>query len=132
MEYEFKQGSDIHGDLILKTNLWKLLTLKRPAENLRDLKPEEWKEFNLIAKDLEIAIEKAFNPDLYNWLCFKNAAYLEGNTNAQIHWHVRPRYRKPIIFEGFKFEDTIFGYPPSLKEKTIPDELRKKISKDSK
>jgi diadenosine tetraphosphate (Ap4A) HIT family hydrolase len=142
MEYEFKQEKDIYGDLIFETKLWKLflapsqtclgtgvLALKRPASNLRDLNSQEWKEFSLIVKDLEIAIEKAFNPDLYNWACFKNAAYREGEVNAQIHWHVHPRYKNPVIFEGVKFEDENFGYPPTLKEKTIPNELRKKIIK---
>jgi diadenosine tetraphosphate (Ap4A) HIT family hydrolase len=142
MKYEFKESKNIYGDLIFETKLWRLfltpsqiclgtciLALKRSITNLKDLNSEEWKEFSLIVKDLEIAIEKAFNPDLYTWACYKNASYRDKNVNAQVHWHFHPRYRNPIIFEGFKFEDKTFGFPISLKEKTIPNEIRKKIIK---
>ncbi|MDR2622955.1 MAG: HIT family protein [Methanobrevibacter sp.] len=142
MRYEFKEDKEVYGDLIFESKFWKLflapsqkclgtsvLVLKREAVNLRELTSQEWDEFGLIVKDIEVTMNKSFNPDLYNWACFKNAAYRDesGEVKAQIHWHIHPRYRDPVIFEGVEFIDPNFGYPPSLGEKTIPDELREKI-----
>lgn len=143
MKYEFKEGKSIYGDLIFESKFWKLflapsqrylgtsvLALKREATNLRDLIPQEWEEFSLIVKDSELAMNRSFNPDLYNWACFKNAAYrVNQEFKAKIHWHLHPRYKDPVTFEGVKFIDPDFGYPPRLGEKTIPDELREKIIK---
>ncbi|MDR3292046.1 MAG: HIT family protein [Methanobrevibacter sp.] len=142
MKYEFREEKNVYGDLIFESKFWKLflapsqrylgtsvLALKREVMNLRDLTSQEWKEFSLIVKNTEIAMNKSFEPDLYNWACFKNAAYRNesGEIKAQIHWHLHPRYKDPVIFEGIEFTDPDFGYPPGLKEKTIPDELREKI-----
>ncbi|MDR2831208.1 MAG: HIT family protein [Methanobrevibacter sp.] len=144
MKYEFNEGKNIYGDLIFESKFWKLflapsqrylgtsvLVLKREAKNLRDLTPREWKEFSLIVKDSELAMNRSFNPDLYNWACFKNAAYRDesGEVKAKVHWHIHPRYKDPVIFEELKFIDPDFGYPPRLGKKTIPDELREKIIK---
>jgi diadenosine tetraphosphate (Ap4A) HIT family hydrolase len=141
LNYVFKDAKELYGDLILEGHYWRLflapsqrylgtcvLNLKRNVPNLRDLNPEEWKEFSQIVKDLEIVINRVFNPSLYNWACFKNASFRKDTKEVpQIHWHFHPRYETPITFKGITFEDKEFGYPPKLKAKEIPEELRKDI-----
>jgi len=90
----------VYGDLIRETENWKIylapnqmylgtcvVVLKRSSRNLMDLKRGEWFDFVEIVKKLEFGLKRAFNPTLFNWSCFKNAAYRNNPPNPEIHWH---------------------------------------------
>mgnify|MGYP001281113943 CR=1 FL=1 len=99
-----------------------VIVLKRQCNNLSELRSEEWKEFNVIVQEIENALNHLFKPTLFNWSCFKNAAFRVENPKPQIHWHFIPRYKELTVFEGVKFEDLDFGY--------IPQPINREISED--
>lgn len=72
------------------------------ASDLTDATSAEQAELFSILEDLRQAMKKCFNP---NWL---NYAFL-GNETRHLHGHVIPRYATPQVFEGIKFEDTLYG-----------------------
>lgn len=47
--------------------------------------------------------------DVFNWMYFMNNVYQEENPNPHVHWHVRPRYKNPVLFDGQEFTDPDFG-----------------------
>jgi diadenosine tetraphosphate (Ap4A) HIT family hydrolase len=76
---------------------------------------------------METSVNEAFNPDLYNWSCFKNAAFRDEDPNPEIHWHFLPRYQNEVEFEGLIFNDPDFGYIPQPIPRIIPRDVMDKI-----
>ncbi|MCK9150342.1 HIT family protein [Methanobacterium alcaliphilum] len=106
-----------------------VLALKRQCRDLMDLNQSEWLEFGEIVKLLEESLTSLFQPDLFNWSCFKNSAFRSDNPEPEIHWHLMPRYKNPVTFNGTIFEDPDFGYIPQPITKTIPAELMEMLKK---
>lgn len=134
-----------YGDLIEETSYWMIflapsqrylgtcvVALKRQCQSLSELEDTEWKDFILTVRRMENSLNKAFHPTLYNWSCFKNAAYREGEPNPEIHWHFIPRYDYQVEFEGLKFDDPDFGYIPQPIARIIPGEVMGKIKSEIK
>jgi len=86
------------------------VTLKEHKGDMAELTSEEWLEFADIAKTLEGAIRRAFGADLFNWSCLMNNAFQVSPALPHVHWHLRPRYAQPVIFEGTEFSDPLFGH----------------------
>ena len=86
------------------------ITLKRHCGDLTKIKKDEWLGFFEILKRLEKAITKAFNPDLFNLTCLMNLAYQNSPPNPHVHWHLRPRYKNKVKFNGLTFVDPEFGH----------------------
>ncbi|MCC7553051.1 MAG: HIT family protein [Methanobacteriaceae archaeon] len=132
---------ELYGDLILSTKNWELflapsqtylgtsvLRLKRDCEGLRSINTEEWCELKSVIKLIELNYMKTFDLTLFNWACADNASFREDSVeNHSIHWHIHPRYKNPIVFNGLKFEDKEFGYPPQPKKTDLSDKFRKSI-----
>lgn len=108
---------------LFETNKWAILlapnqadlgrcyvTLKEHKGDMAELTSEEWLEFVDIVKTLEGAIRKAFGADLFNWSCLMNNAFQVSPALPHVHWHLRPRYAQPVIFEGIEFKDLLFGH----------------------
>lgn len=123
MEYEFLERLN-HGpiDFITQTKYWIVfldrdqknlgtcvVALKREANLLSSLTPDEWKEFKQIVRLLESGLKKAFNVTMFNWGCLLNTAYIKLPPHPQVHWHLIPRYRDPVEFHGVIFNDPCFG-----------------------
>ena len=51
------------------------MALKRQCQSLSELKDSEWDDFKFLVRKMETIVNEAFHPDLYNWSCFKNAAF---------------------------------------------------------
>lgn len=73
---------------------------------------------------------------MVNFLYLRNYAYREvdpqpafkdGRPNPHLHWHVLPRYRLPVAFEGVVFEDASFGDQTNQVARTIPASLRERV-----
>lgn len=128
--------------LLLTTDHWKLylsfdqfflgrciIPLKRHAGHLSDLSPAEWLELNRVITALEGAIRKAFGATHFNWSCLMNAAYQEPDPQPHVHWHVRPRYAQPVLFDGISFSDSAFGrHYKHGQERVVPQAVRLKIA----
>ena len=140
MKCEYCQIPGAYGNLIFETDYWEVylapsqryigtcvVVLKRHSENLKSVKIDEWTEFAKIVDKLEIALKKSFNPTLFNWSCFMNAAYRVNPPTPEVHWHFIPRYNYKIEFEGIKFEDPDFGYIPQPIERKVPEKVMQKI-----
>jgi len=140
MKCEYCQIPGAYGNLIYETEYWQIylapsqryfgtcvLVLKNHRANLRELKKEEWADFSQIVEELELALNNAFSPTLFNWSCFMNSAYRTNPPDPEVHWHFIPRYNYKIEFEGLIFEDPDFGYIPQPIEHKIPEAVMKKM-----
>ncbi|MDP3065259.1 MAG: HIT family protein, partial [Methanobacteriaceae archaeon] len=106
---EYCQIKGGYGDLIWKTKYWLIflapsqrylgtcvVALKRHATDLYQLKKEEWIEFAIIVRKMELTLSKLLKPTLFNWSCFKNATFRTDTPRPDIHWHLIPRYQEEI------------------------------------
>lgn len=81
----------------------------RERPTLTSLTTDEWLDFQNVVKDFEQAVRSAFGAELFNWACLLNLAFQNDPPNPHVHWHVRPRYRQPVVFAGLQFRDEDFG-----------------------
>jgi diadenosine tetraphosphate (Ap4A) HIT family hydrolase len=79
-----------------------VVVLKRHEEDFFDTTQEEQKEFLEIGKQMRDALREAFDPDLLNYSTL-------GNEVRHVHWHLVPRYERPVEFDGMIFEDKMRG-----------------------
>lgn len=86
---------------------------------------EEKAELEIIIADIHKALDRLYQPDIYNYANFRN-------TWLRCHWHVIPRYKEERVIDGQKFADNIWGrnYAPYNKDLTISSQLFEKIQKD--
>ncbi|MGB7969105.1 MAG: HIT family protein [Methanobacterium sp.] len=129
-------GKVSYGKLITERKYWNIflapsqrylgtcvIAIKRHCPNLSELEDVEWIEFSNIVAEMETVIKKLFNPTLFNWSCFKNAAYRSSNPDPEVHWHLIPRYDSEIEFHGIKFHDPDFGYIPQPITRKVPTDV---------
>jgi diadenosine tetraphosphate (Ap4A) HIT family hydrolase len=81
----------------------------RERPTLASLTSEEWLDFQNVVNDFEQALRSAFGAELFNWSCLMNVAFQNDPPDPHVHWHVRPRYRQPVVFAGLQFHDEDFG-----------------------
>ena len=86
-----------------------VVVLKRDCEALSNLTKEEFLDYLSVVQIFESGMKKAFGAEMFNWACLMNNAYRDGR-KSQVHWHVRPRYRKAVVCLGQEFHDPNFGY----------------------
>lgn len=112
--------------------------LREHKSSISELVPEEVLELHRVMTTLEIGARAAFQPDLFNWLCLMNNAKRDSQ-EPHVHWHMVPRYRQPIVFDGHTFTDDAWPgqynighdpiYKPSLDEiEAITNVIRKGAS----
>jgi diadenosine tetraphosphate (Ap4A) HIT family hydrolase len=105
------------------------VTLLEHKSSLSELSPEEWHDFEALVQKLEAAYHKAFGAGPFNWSCLMNNAYQEKPYNPHVHWHLVPRYEKPVDIDGQTFTDDEFGHMfAPFKERTKDDQTVKKIA----
>jgi diadenosine tetraphosphate (Ap4A) HIT family hydrolase len=85
------------------------ITAKRHIETLSELQSPEQIEFFDVHTILEIALRQAFGAQVINTSCLMNLAYREPQSKPHVHWHLKPRYAEPVIFQGVTFTDPAFG-----------------------
>src|SRR5664280_329187 len=125
-----------YGKTIAEKKYWKIflapsqrylgtcvIAIKRHCSSLSELDNNEWMEFSKIVREMEFVLDEIFKPTLFNWSCFKNAAYRIENPDPEVHWHLIPRYDREIKFQGIKFEDPDFGYIPQPVKLGIPEKI---------
>lgn len=100
---------------------------KSHRSNLSELDDGEWREFSKLVIGMESIHTNIFNPTLFNWSCYKNAAYRSDTPHPEVHWHFIPRYKEPVYFNKIKFEDPNFGYIPQPIVVRVPENIMDKI-----
>ena len=131
-----------YGDLIFETEHWLVLlapdqrnlgtcivALKRDEENLSGLKKTEWLEFVEIVPNLESALKKAFPVTMFNWGCLLNSGYRNDPQDSHLHWHLIPRYKKPVTLRKHLFKDPCFG-KSTMNVRGEPPVLSKDLKKE--
>ena len=134
-------GKDIQ---VVETEMWRVVldpnqqflgksfvTLLDHKQTLSDLSSEEWKDFEILVKRLELAVTKAFNPNHFNWSCLMNIAAMS-NQETHVHWHIHPRYNAPMSVAGEVFEDTQWYPRKEKKDHIVDSEILQKIAQEIK
>jgi len=100
-----------------------IIILKRHCGGLPELQMPEWIEFKQIADELERCLKTALGARLCNWSCLMNSFYKKDVPNPHLHFHVRPRYDKPVVLNGNVYADAEYGHHYRLsKGVSIPEE----------
>jgi diadenosine tetraphosphate (Ap4A) HIT family hydrolase len=102
-----------------RTYLW---ANREDALDFFDMTKEEQSEYFQIGRSLKKAINKLFQPDLWNYATLANVM-------PHLHTHIIPRYTNPRTFAGMQFKDERWGmnYAPFNKEFKTPEEVLIKI-----
>jgi diadenosine tetraphosphate (Ap4A) HIT family hydrolase len=79
-----------------------ILSLKRYAEKLSDITPDEGTDLSQITKVVENTLKYVFNYDKINYLMLMMV-------DLNVHFHVVPRYSRTIEFAGLTWVDK--GWP---------------------
>ena len=87
-----------------------VVVIKRDVGDMAELNNNEWLDFAKLVRKYESVLINAFNVTMFNWSCLMNNAYQNNPPDPHVHWHIRPRYAKSVIFEKIKFEDKEFGH----------------------
>ncbi len=108
--------------LLKEYTYWKLLVRNRSTtlgncvaitkqhhEHFSDVTPEEMKEFNLLVKDVENALQKSFQYDIMNYLMLMMK-------DKHTHFHIIPRYASLRTFAGVEWIDAAW---PGVGEMSI-------------
>jgi diadenosine tetraphosphate (Ap4A) HIT family hydrolase len=72
-------------------------------------------------KEFEAGIKVAFGADLFNWACLMNNAFKTPHPQPHVHWHVWPRYRRPVQIGTHTFTDPNFGHHYDKHAETLVD-----------
>ena len=97
-----------------------LIATRRHVGRICDFNVDESGEFITLFSTLEPVLESAFGAALLNMDYQRNWAFrqenpdppfFEGRPNPHVHFHVVPRYSKPVRFRGNIWEDMNFGEP---------------------
>lgn len=73
------------------------------------LSAEAWMELHQVIQDYEAAVRHSLQATHVTWAALMNNAYRESMPKPHVHWHVRPRYFKPVTIAGYTFDDPEFG-----------------------
>ncbi len=89
-------------------------------QSLGALTPEAWSQFGEVCKDVEAALTSAFGAEKFNYLALMMF-------DPEVHFHVIPRYSKPVEFAGEVFVDP--DWPEATKRKglELTDEVKQAI-----
>ena len=136
-------------DVIVFTEHWKvvlhpdqtvagacLFGSRRHVPKVSALTTVEAADFFALYAAVEPALEDVLGADLVNLSCLRNWAYravdpeppwLDGHPNPHVHWHVAPRYRRPITVAGETFTDRDFGEELSWTGRRLERRARREI-----
>lgn len=121
----FNEKFKVEDLLIIQTEYWRwslrplqctlgagILSLKRPAESMSELTPEEGSDLIVITKIIESTLKKAFGMEKMNYIMLMMVDY-------HIHYHVVPRYSQEKLFAGVNFKDLGWPKPPVLDAEAV-------------
>ena len=87
-----------------------ILVCKRHCAGIAELSEDEWLSLKEVMTGAENLLKSVLKADAFNWTCLMNNAYKSENPNPHIHFHLRPRYSKPVNIGGIQFVDEKFGH----------------------
>lgn len=84
-----------------------ILSLNRECNNFSDISDDESISLKKIIVVTETSLHKSFSYERINYLMLMMV-------DSQLHFHVLPRYSKPVIFNGKKWTDTSWPKLPEI------------------
>lgn len=104
-----------------------VIICKEGVESMSLMSEESSSEFFVVVRELESVMESVFKYDKINYLALMMV-------DKHVHFHVLPRYSKPVLFKGVTYQDVNWPTAPDLSEvvefdKEDLNELRLVISK---
>jgi diadenosine tetraphosphate (Ap4A) HIT family hydrolase len=75
-----------------------IIMSKSDKAALGELSSQEWAGFAEVTRDVEYWLTNAFGAEKFNYLALMMK-------DPEVHFHVIPRYSKPVYFSGRKFTD---------------------------
>lgn len=112
---------DYPASLLAETEHWAILlrpkqvTLGSLVLAIRDpeivsmgaLSPQAAVELPIVTRAIEAALKLECKAEMFNYLCLMMV-------DPQVHFHVLPRYSKPVRFAGQEFRDENWPGPPDI------------------
>lgn len=86
-----------------------IVAAKSEVTKLGDLNDDAWAEFKTVAFEMEDLLAKKFSAEKFNYL-----ALMMKDPNP--HFHLVPRYSKPVLFNGKEYFDPDWPYKTELKK----------------
>lgn len=105
-----------------------IIMSKSDASKLGDVSAEEWAGFSEVSHDVELWLLQAFGAEKFNYLALMMK-------DPEVHFHVIPRYSKPVDFNGTSFIDP--DWPLATERKALDltddqlDAIKQKIEEVS-
>jgi len=99
---------------------WTYIILKRHIEYFDELTNKELIELKEIIRELKKMLVKSFNPDWFNVMQL-------GNGGRHMHFHLVPRFKRPVKFDGKTFRDPDYGRMIVDRYKPAKEEFLKKL-----
>ncbi|MEM9038729.1 MAG: HIT family protein [Actinomycetota bacterium] len=96
-----------------------LIVALRHVAKVGDLTTDEAEEFFALFRLAEAALEHELDAAHVTLSCLRNWAFraddpdppwTDGRPNPHVHWHVVPRYDRPVTIGGVTFTDDDFGH----------------------
>lgn len=81
---------------------------KSNATYLGEVSEAQWSEFSKVSREVELALINTFGAEKFNYLALMMK-------DPNVHFHVVPRYSKPVTFENATFEDKDWPLKTELK-----------------
>ncbi len=75
-----------------------VIAAKSEATQLGELSIDEWAEFAKVSNDCEAILKKSFGAEKFNYLALMMK-------DPNVHFHLLPRYSKPIQLNGREYID---------------------------
>lgn len=104
-----------------------LISCKRHCESISGLSAEEWLSLKEVMSATEAMLKNEFGADAFNWSCLMNDVFKQDKPSPHIHFHLRPRYSKPVEIGNAVFEDKEFGHHYNNKAKPLDNETAQLI-----
>lgn len=73
-----------------------IIVCKRHCQSIKALNDAEWLSLKALISKLEDAIRDALGADMFNCTCLMNDVYKQKSPDPHLHFHLIPRYSKPV------------------------------------
>ena len=97
-----------------------IMSKQLKARGLGELPVEAWTQFGEVCRDVEAMITRVFGAEKFNYLALMMV-------DPEVHFHVIPRYSKPVRFAGLEFIDADWPKATQRVALDIPEEIRRGI-----
>lgn len=97
-----------------------IMSKQLDKQSLGDVTPEAWAEFGTVTGNVERWLRTAFGAEKFNYLALMMV-------DAEVHFHVIPRYSKTVRFVGQDFIDPDWPGATKRVAMELPSDMLKSI-----